>query len=274
MQNVGSMYLGVCLPTFVGSVDAVTEMATRAEQVGLDGLFAFDHLLGSGGRVASRPAMELTVAMSQAIATTSTIRVGSLVARAGLRPPAMMAHQFNTLDRISGGRVIAGLGFGDAQSRTEYEVLGLRPTPHAERLAWMRLTATLLGDRGIPVWIGASSLEGRRLAAEVGGWNAWAAAPDTIARVATEFDADRVRVNISWAGSVLVRPDAGAAQALWAQRSDKEAIIWGDPSRIADQLRVRQAAGARWGIVALVEPCAGSIEMLGEVRSLLRRRAR
>ena len=57
----------------------------------------------------------------------SRVAVGTLVARATLRPPAALRAAFDTLARIAPGRIIAGLGAGDDESIAEDSAFGVLP---------------------------------------------------------------------------------------------------------------------------------------------------
>jgi alkanesulfonate monooxygenase SsuD/methylene tetrahydromethanopterin reductase-like flavin-dependent oxidoreductase (luciferase family) len=101
--------------------------ACRAEQLGYDFVSASDHPCGSS------PTYETWTMLSWIAAATSQIRVGSRVLGVPYRPPAMVAKMAETLHRLSGGRLILGLGGG--YSDDEFRAFGLRvPTP-AEKVA-------------------------------------------------------------------------------------------------------------------------------------------
>jgi probable F420-dependent oxidoreductase len=79
------------------------DLARRAEELGFDALYAADH----PGACASP-----FVALAAAAAVTSRIRLGSYVSNAGVREPVLLASDVATLDVVSGGRAILGLGAG------------------------------------------------------------------------------------------------------------------------------------------------------------------
>src|SRR5207247_9957434 len=113
---------GLPLPSFRAEPDRVVAVAVAAEEAGLDGVFAFDHLFRARGDAADgerRPALELLTMTAAVAAATRRIAVGTLVARATLRPPAMHRAAFDTLARIAPGRIVAGLGGGDDESLAE-----------------------------------------------------------------------------------------------------------------------------------------------------------
>src|ERR1700727_4002688 len=95
--------IGVTLPQFVDDASVAVTAAARAEQLGLDGVFCFDHLWPIGQR--GRPAISMPPLLGAVAAATSTIHVGSLVVRIGLVPHAFLLYHLTRLERRSGGRV-------------------------------------------------------------------------------------------------------------------------------------------------------------------------
>jgi alkanesulfonate monooxygenase SsuD/methylene tetrahydromethanopterin reductase-like flavin-dependent oxidoreductase (luciferase family) len=130
-MNAGSaVRVGLTLPSFQSDPERVLAVAAAAEEAGLDGVFAFDHLFRARGDAVDgerRPALELLTMTAAVAAATRRIMVGTLVARATLRPPAMLRAAFDTLDRIAPGRIIAGLGAGDDESLAEDTAFGVLP---------------------------------------------------------------------------------------------------------------------------------------------------
>src|SRR5437868_11469254 len=113
------MKIGIALDTVEGSLEGRTPtfrdlqtMAQIAEQVGLDSLWLADHLIYRfPGEDESAPWEAFTM-LSALAAVTSRIVLGPLVACTSFRPPALLAKMADTLDEISGGRFILGLGAG------------------------------------------------------------------------------------------------------------------------------------------------------------------
>ncbi|MGH8973618.1 MAG: LLM class flavin-dependent oxidoreductase, partial [Acidimicrobiia bacterium] len=169
-----TLRLGLTLPSFRPEPGPVLAVAAAAEAAGLDGIFAFDHLFRQRGDAVDaepRPALELTTTLAAVAAETARITVGSLVARATLRPPATLVAALDTIARIAPGRLVAGLGSGDEESDPENEAFGVDTT---DRLARLEETVDRAVGRGYPVWVGGWAPAARRLAAlRADGWNGW-----------------------------------------------------------------------------------------------------
>jgi alkanesulfonate monooxygenase SsuD/methylene tetrahydromethanopterin reductase-like flavin-dependent oxidoreductase (luciferase family) len=124
------MRVGVILPLGEESQPGVPRsyadirtLATRAEQAGLDSVWVYDHLLGESTDDAAASPWEAWTVMSALAAATSRVRIGALVLCTAFRPPAVLARMADTLQEISGGRVVLGLGAG--WHEPEFQAFGL-----------------------------------------------------------------------------------------------------------------------------------------------------
>ncbi len=167
--------LGITLPQFRDQAGPSLALAAAAEASGLDGVFAYDHLFRRDKRGNRRPALEMFALMGAVAGATSRVTVGSLVARATLRPYATLANGFDTLARVLGPeRLIVALGAGDGESKEENETYGLEFGTVAERVAAVRDAVDEVRDRGYPVWVGGTDPAVREVAAaHADGWNRW-----------------------------------------------------------------------------------------------------
>jgi len=106
--------VGVQLPEVEREVrwPEYVEMARRAEAVGFDSLWLGDHLLYRYDDGSTRGPWEMWTMLAALAASTSRIRLGSLVASTAFHAPAMLAKLATTVDEVSGGRLILGLGAG------------------------------------------------------------------------------------------------------------------------------------------------------------------
>jgi alkanesulfonate monooxygenase SsuD/methylene tetrahydromethanopterin reductase-like flavin-dependent oxidoreductase (luciferase family) len=123
------MKIGIVLDISEGSLDGRTptfrdlrEMALVAEQVGLDSLWLADHLIYRFPNQAESAPWETLTMLSALAAVTTRITLGTLVVCTSFRPPAMLAKMADALDEVSGERFILGLGAGWHQP--EYEAFG------------------------------------------------------------------------------------------------------------------------------------------------------
>ena len=87
-------------------------MARRAEEVGFDSFWLPDHLLFRFPQVHQQGAWDAWSLLAALAATTRTLEIGPLVACSSFRNPALIAKMADTIDEISGGRLILGLGAG------------------------------------------------------------------------------------------------------------------------------------------------------------------
>jgi alkanesulfonate monooxygenase SsuD/methylene tetrahydromethanopterin reductase-like flavin-dependent oxidoreductase (luciferase family) len=108
----------------------------RADGLGFDSIWTWDHLYPIVGSHEG-PIFEAYTAMAAVAATTEHATIGLMVGANTFRDPALVAKMITTLDHISGGRAI--LGIGAAWFETEHEAFGLEfgGSP-GERLRWLR----------------------------------------------------------------------------------------------------------------------------------------
>lgn len=101
----------VCVPTF-GDFDARTlgELAGAADEAGWDGFFCWDHMLWDP---LGRGVADTTVALTAIALATSRLRFGPLVTPVARRRPWKLARELASLDHLSGGRLVLGVGNGD-----------------------------------------------------------------------------------------------------------------------------------------------------------------
>ena len=101
----------------------VKEMALLAEQVGFDSVWLVDHLLYRlEGEEQARGVWECWSLVSAVAAITERVEIGTLVMAMGWRNPALLAKMVSTVEEISGGRFILGLGSG--YHKFEYDAYG------------------------------------------------------------------------------------------------------------------------------------------------------
>jgi luciferase-type oxidoreductase len=107
------------------------QMARRAEQAGVAALWArdipfYDPQYGDSGQI-----FEPLIYISQLAAATERITLGTTGIVLPMREPLMLAKQINSLDRLTGGRIVIGMSSGDRPS--EYPVFGIDFESRGER---------------------------------------------------------------------------------------------------------------------------------------------
>ncbi len=242
--------IGLTLPSFVEDPEIAITVARAAEDAHLDGVFVYDHLW-RGDPPNRRPAIECFALLGAVVAETTRLRVGTLVARATLRPPAVAAHSFTTADRISGGRVIVGIGAGDSHSRAENEAFGLEFGTMVDRINALHDAVRAMRGNGYPVWVGGRAAQVREVVAIADGWNSWGADPESFTAQVALVREVAPDTTITWGG--LARPSDEGVVGLTAR------------------LRAYLPCGTEWLIVGPIDSSnPGNAALLGEVRARLR----
>jgi alkanesulfonate monooxygenase SsuD/methylene tetrahydromethanopterin reductase-like flavin-dependent oxidoreductase (luciferase family) len=245
--------LAITLPSFRESPEPAIEVARAAEGAGLDAAFVFDHLFRERGE-ARRPAIEGFTLLGALAVETTRIAIGPFVARATLHPPATLAHTLDTVQRVSNGRLIAGLGAGDHESAAENETFGLEFGSMADRVRALSDAVGAVSGRGYPVWVGGTSAAVRAVAARSDGWNRWGGPLDRFARQAKDLRAQAAGpITLSWGGLVVLGEDDRAATRKAERLHPSTGTIVGGPERVAEQLREYVDAGAEWIVAGPVD---------------------
>jgi alkanesulfonate monooxygenase SsuD/methylene tetrahydromethanopterin reductase-like flavin-dependent oxidoreductase (luciferase family) len=133
--------VGVQFPEveYVPSWAQQLEMARTAEEIGLDSIWVGDHLLYRGDGKPTRAPWEAWSTLAALAAATRRVEIGPLVAATSFHNPAMIAKKAATIEEISGGRLILGLGAG--WNRTEYEAYGF---PYDHRVSRFEEAFTII----------------------------------------------------------------------------------------------------------------------------------
>jgi alkanesulfonate monooxygenase SsuD/methylene tetrahydromethanopterin reductase-like flavin-dependent oxidoreductase (luciferase family) len=251
---MAQLLFGVNVPTAaIPGADPVA-YARRAEKVGFDFVSASDHPCGTN------PSYETWTMLSWIAAATSHVKVATRVLGVPYRSPAMVAKMAETLDRLSGGRLILGMGGG--YSDEEFHAFGLRAPSSREKVEgleeavrivrglWSQTTFTYDGvhhrtvaadlepkpEHHIPIWLGTF---GKRSLAVTGrvadGWipSLTFAPPNEIPRmrdriVAAAEEVGRNPDEITLVYNVEVRIDSTANASTH--------VVSGSPEAVADRL--------------------------------------
>jgi alkanesulfonate monooxygenase SsuD/methylene tetrahydromethanopterin reductase-like flavin-dependent oxidoreductase (luciferase family) len=276
MAAPGSPLLAITLPQFSERPEPALAAAADAQRLGFSGAFVFDHFWPLGAP--SRPALECWTLLAAVAAETGRrspggpgFRVGTLVTRAGLRAPALVARMAATVGEVAGTPAIVGVGRGDRANKAENLAFGLPFGDPAERAAALEATvAALRGPlAGVPapeVWVGGAGPGAHDLAGRAAdAWNGWGRTPEELAaglaavrRAAERAGRDPAAVAGTWAGQVLVAPDRREAEARLARwgpgrpPAELGRVVAGDPETVLARLRALADAGATWCVLATV----------------------
>ncbi len=99
------------------------DLARRAEEAGYDSIWVGDHLIYDLPDGSTRGPYEAWTTLAAIAAVTERVEIGPLVASTSFHAPAVLAKHAATVDAISQGRLIMGLGAG--WNRREYDAFGL-----------------------------------------------------------------------------------------------------------------------------------------------------
>lgn len=296
----GYLRVGVQLPEVEREVrwPEYLAMACAAEEVGFDSIWVGDHLLYRDDGRPERGPWEAWTLLAGLAAVTERVRLGPLVSCAGFHAPAMLAKTAATVDEISGGRLVLGLGAG--WNRTEFDAFGLPFDHRASRfeesfgvirrlLSSERVTldgrffhvddAVLLPTpaRRPTLMIGSSGERVLQTALpHVDVWNTWydlyGNTPEGFAVENAKIDEAAVR-----AGREPDDVERSACIRVVLDRSADERPVdpacpplEGTAERIAGGLRAMAQAGADEVILVVTPITEASIRELGEVLAALR----
>jgi alkanesulfonate monooxygenase SsuD/methylene tetrahydromethanopterin reductase-like flavin-dependent oxidoreductase (luciferase family) len=251
-------------------------LARTAEEVGFDSIWLGDHLLY---RSPERAPWEAWTLLSALAAATERVRLGPLVACAGFHPPGLIAKMAATVDEVSGGRFVLGLGAG--WNEDEFRAFGI-PYDHrvgrfeeafaivrgllaGERVTldgrfWRAQDAVLLPRtaRHVPLMIGSNGPRMLRIALpHVDAWNTWY---EDYGNSAEGFAAlvERIGVPDSVKRSACVLVGLGGGE----RAATVPAV---ERRRLAAHLRELADAGADEAILVVDPIDERSVRSLGEV---------
>ncbi len=135
-----TLRFGVTLPQIKRTWQEARDAAIEFDRLGYDHLWVCDHVYGVP--IPTLPIFEAWTELAAVAAVTERAGLGTLVTPPFFRNPALLAKQIATLDHISGGRAIAGLGAGWFQP--EFEQTGCAFPPLRERMRALDETAEIL----------------------------------------------------------------------------------------------------------------------------------
>lgn len=252
------------------------EVARTAEGLGYDSIWAGDHISYRN------PILDVVVALSTFAAVTERITIGAGVVLLPLRHPSVVAKEFSSLDYVSGGRVVLGVGVG-GEGEKDFEAVGVPVRERGARTdeAMLALRALFSGrgtfsgrffsfsdieiepraaqEGGPPLWVGGRSEAAIRRAAALGdGWLPIWVSPERFAAGAAELP-DHV------VPAVAVPAHVGDKRHLYEHLRQRYSgdfsehvvdryCIAGSPEECAARLRKYVDAGAKHVVFNLCEP--------------------
>ena len=263
-------------PTLQQPWTEVLTVARHAEATGWDGVYLADHFMGSGGEFGpdTTPTLEATGALAALATATARVRLGTLVLGNTYRHPAVVARWAATVDHVSEGRLVLGIGAGWQEN--EHQQYGIElppPGPRVDRfeeacrviLGLLReerttmpgqhyvVTAAVAEPKPVqprlPLLIGG---KGDRMmgivARHADAWNMWGLADDIAERSAVlerrceAIGRDAGTIARSAQALILLTDDRAKADAFLAGTGGRAAVA-GTVDHLADACAAWQAVG-------------------------------
>ncbi|MET9629384.1 LLM class flavin-dependent oxidoreductase [Lentzea sp. NPDC006480] len=238
------MRCAIYVPNFgasLGDPSVLVSLAVEAESAGWDGFFLWDHVVRPDETVLADP----WVTLGAVAARTSSIRLGPMVTSLGRRRPWKVAHEASTLQRLSGGRLVVGIGAGVPDDYVPFGERVSRAEAFSEGVELLRalLSGEVVHHRGelfraegvrfapveVPLWIG-------------GNW------PRSIPFRAAEHGAGVVPATFVDGELVVLSPgDAARMKADFVASggpADCDVAIWG--GSLPEEVKEYEAAGVTW----------------------------
>jgi alkanesulfonate monooxygenase SsuD/methylene tetrahydromethanopterin reductase-like flavin-dependent oxidoreductase (luciferase family) len=247
------MKLGLLLWNQDATWDEVVEAARRADRLGYDSVWMWDHLYSIAGDGVDpyRPIFEGWTSISALAALTERVRLGLLVGANALRNPGLVAKMAATLDHISDGRAIVGLGAGWFE--LEHTAHGIPfGASVGERLDWLDQSVSIIRrlldgeavthrsakydfiaarhaprpvQAHLPILIGGNGLKKtlRTVATYADMWNTMGALADVANRDAVlrehclAVGRDQGSIERTLEFKPIIRDDPGEARRVWAE---------------------------------------------------------
>ena len=286
--------VGVQLPEverFVSWPDYL-DLARRAERAGFDSISVGDHLIYDLPDGSTRGPYEAWTTLAAIAAVTERVEIAPLVASTSFHAPAMLAKQAATVDAISQGRLIVGLGAG--WNRREYDAFGFaydrRVSRFEEALAiivpllregrttfhgqFYDVDDCVLDPRpvregGPPIMLGSNSPRMLSIGLPVvDSWNVWWSVYDNsverFAEVKAEVDAVMPEGRyVEATAAVLVTLPGGEGRLMGDKYDARVTTV--TPDDLSDHVRGLASAGATHLQLVLDPITAESIDTIGQV---------
>ena len=283
------MQVGVWIPNcrHLATPDIIRRTAVRAEQLGYDSVWVSDHVVVPDANVDRIGAgiFDPLVTLAVAAGATSRVRLGTTVLIVPYRNPVVTAKMVSSLDALSGGRVVLGVGAGWLAE--ESAALGV---PFAERGAmtdeylaamrelWTSPAPSFAGKytqfSGLkfepkpvqqphpPIWVGGHGRASLRRAAEIGA--AW----HPINRSAEELRAGRAELAALCTARGRAVPPIALRNDLCVLRPGGRpgtsvrggSVLVGEPAALVDRLAELRAVGVEHLVIEFLAPDGSELD--------------
>lgn len=240
----------------------IIEEARHCEAAGWDGVYIADHFMPSFGDETG-PTSEAVALMAALAASTERLRIGSLVFGNTYRHPAVLTNQVATIDHISGGRVLFGIGAGWQEN--EHAAYGIELPPVKQRLDRFEEAVqvikglltndklTFSGDhyalkdapvnpkRAMDLLIGGGGEKRTmRIAAKYADeWNVWSTPEimkgklEVLRRHCDDLGRDRAEIKVSTQALLFMSDDESFLESMRANQMPMAAMI-GTPKQVGE----------------------------------------
>ena len=275
------MKFGVTIPNNWGVEDPkqVLEFGPLAENLGFDSVWVMDHLFNTGyirERLADNPYYHPMSTLSYLAATTSKVTLGTSVLVLPYHNPVELAKYAATLDQISGGRVVLGVGVGAMTE--EFNALGISMRERGSltnecidimKELWSNHLPTYKSKRwdfsdlyfspkpvqsSIPIWVGGASAGAiKRTALRGDGWHPTGVSPEGYALTKQEIieaatAAGRDASQMTWSTRVEVEVHGKPSSD---RNSSRTTLPGNDPAMMVANIKAFQDAGVDHIVLAL-----------------------
>jgi alkanesulfonate monooxygenase SsuD/methylene tetrahydromethanopterin reductase-like flavin-dependent oxidoreductase (luciferase family) len=276
--------IGVMLPTASARGESpgdVVAAARHAEELGFESVWVVDQLVAGTGT----PLLDSITSLAAAAAVTERVRLGLGVLVLPLRPVVWVAKQVATLQHISGGRVLFGVGVGGDRHDRSWRAAGVSRGDRGRLTdAALRVLPDLISGKAVqldsgadvqlspgvtvpPIIVGGMSDAAFRRVAEFGdGWFSMGSAEGLPGQVARLRDVTSARPEIT--GNVMVATEGDPAlpdqASLIRAVADPDGVygvpgevaesvfLRGNPGAVSERLGQMSAGGAQRAVVTLV----------------------
>ncbi len=292
------MKFGVALPNFgkYAKKDTILEIAKTAEELGFDSIWVSDHIvIPKSHRGFGDVFYEPLTTLAYIAACTTRIHLGTSIIILPYRNPVVLAKIISTLDALSGGRVITGVGVG--WIKDEFDALGV---PYTERgpltdecievlkVLWTEEEPSFKGRHyrfsGIkflprpvqkphpPIWVGGNSRMAIERAVNAGnGWHSVGLTPEEI-KEGVEYINELLSGKGREASDFVISLRKNLQiKGISEKKTDRREILRGTPDKISEGIEKYKESGVSHLVFQVL---SGTLEGIVETMELFSRKIR